>query len=250
MNEVAAPGYRVLSHLSRSRVLDAYSVWSDERDCVCVVKVLRPDKRADSAARRRLREEGRLLMRLTHPHIVRAYELRSQPEPLLVLEALTGETLAHLIERRTARLPVPEIAALGLHLCSAIGYLHRQGILHLDLKPSNIVSDLGQAKVIDFSIARPPGRARKPVGTHVYMAPEQERCEPLGEATDVWGIGCVLYEAATGARPLGEDRIVEPIRLRRRVPPALAAAIDGCLASDPAERPTVAELAGAFDAHA
>ena len=89
-----ARGYRVVSHLSRGRTLDAYAVWSDQRDCLCVAKVLRPEKLDDRSARRRLRAEGRLVERLSHPHIVRAYELVERPQPVLVLEALTGETLA------------------------------------------------------------------------------------------------------------------------------------------------------------
>ena len=241
-----APGYRVVSRLSRGRMLEAYAVWSEERDCVCVAKVLRPDRLSDAAARRRLRAEGRLLERLTHPHIVRAYELITRPDPVLVLEALTGETLAHMVERRAARLPAAELAALGLHLCSAMGYLHRQGFLHLDLKPSNIVSECGQAKVIDFSIARPPGRPPKAVGTRVYMAPEQEQVGVLGEATDVWGIGGVLYEAAAGVRA----RSGESIRLHRRLPPAVASAIEACLEPDPNRRPSTAELAAALDPYA
>ncbi len=237
-----ARGYRVVSHLSRGRTLDAYAVWSDERDCVCVAKVLRPEKLDDRSARRRLRAEGRLVERLSHPHIVRAYELIERPQLVLVLEALTGETLAYTIEERATRLPAAEIAALGLHLCSAIAYVHRQGVLHLDLKPSNVVGERGQAKLIDFSIARPPGRARGSVGTRVYMAPEQSGGE-LTEATDVWGIGGVLYEAATGSRANGE-----PVRRLRRLP--FAAAIDACLAPDPKERPGVTELMTALDAYA
>ena len=134
----------------------------------------RPDRLEHPPARRRLRAEGRLVERLSHPHIVRAYELIERPQPVLVLEALTGETLAYTIEQRATRLSAAELAALGLHLCSAIAYVHRQGFLHLDLKPSNVVNELGQAKLIDFSIARRPGRARGSAGTRVYMAPEQE----------------------------------------------------------------------------
>ena len=250
------PGYRVLSHLARGRVLDTYEVWSEERDCICVAKVLRPDRLRDPGSRRRLRDEGRLVVRLSHPHIVRAYEVRIRPEPALVLEALTGETLARLIERRSRRLPAAELAALGLHLCSAIGYLHRQGFLHLDLKPSNVVCDGGQAKVIDLSVARRPGRGRPGVGTRIYLAPEQAVGGLLTEAADVWGIGGVLYEAAAGRRafsgdghPQVEER-AEPIAARRRLPRKLADAIDACLEPTPNRRPTLTELASVCDGFA
>lgn len=237
-----APGYRVVAHLSRARTLDAYAVWSDERDCLCVAKVLRPDRLDDPSARRRLRAEGRLVRQLTHPHIVRAYDLIERPDPVLVLEALTGETLAYTIERRATRLPSAEIAALGLHLCSAISYVHRHGYLHLDLKPSNVVSECGQARLIDFSIARPPGRTRRSLGTKVYMAPEQAR-GLLTEATDVWGIGAVLYEAAAGVRADGE-------RLGRRRRVGFSGVVDACLERNPAHRPAVAEVAAVLDAFA
>lgn len=251
-----APGYCVLEHLSRGGVLDVYSVWSDERACLCVAKVLRPHRLPDSKSRRRLRAEGRLLTRLTHPHIVRAYELKERPDPMLVLEALQGETLAHLLAV-SGRLPIADIAFLCLHLCSAIGYLNRQGFLHLDLKPSNIVCDAGQAKVIDLSVARAPGRVRRCGGTRVYMAPEQAGGGMLTPATDVWGIGVVAYEAATGRRPfagLGRktgypqlERRADSVRRGRRLPRALAEAIDGCLSEMPTARPTTAELTRVFE---
>jgi eukaryotic-like serine/threonine-protein kinase len=245
-----APGYRVVAHLRRGEDLDVYDIWSEERACRCIAKVLRPDRGGERDARRRLLDEGRLLLRLTHPHIVRAYELQREPVPLLILETLPGETLAHLIDR-LGRLPIRDAAHLGLHLCSAIGYLHRQGALHLDLKPSNVVASHGLAKVLDLSLARRPGRAGAGIGTPGYMAPEQVHGGDLGPATDVWGIGALLFEALTGQEP-GEvddadggnqtDRPPEPIRRLRRLPADLAALVDACLDRTPDRRPPVAAL--------
>ncbi len=99
-----APGYRVLGLLSRGRTLDVFDVWSDERSTRCIVKTLRPRSRDDPGARRRLLREGRLLCRLTHPHIVRGYEVVDGDPPLVVMETLGGETLAHLIARRRHRI--------------------------------------------------------------------------------------------------------------------------------------------------
>jgi serine/threonine protein kinase len=179
--------------------------------------------------------EGRLLQRLTHPHIVRAYELIEQPDSVLVLESLNGDTLGYIIEEER-RLPLKDVVYLGLQLCSAMQYLHRQGFLHLDLKPDNIISCCNLAKVIDFNIAQPPGRAYKASGTLIYMAPEQARGEELTPATDSWGIGSVLYEALTGRPPFagpdddadeeeGPERFSQlkgrasALRNHRRVPP-------------------------------
>lgn len=256
---VLAPGYEVRNHLSRGRVLDVYEVWNEERGCLCVVKTLRPDRFADRAARRRLGTEGELLLKLTHPHIVRAYEFIRRPQPALVLETLSGATLAYIVKTRSRRLPGAELAVLGLQLSSAVAYVHGHGYLHLDLKPSNVVCDGGLAKLIDLSIARAPGRARNAVGTRPYMAPEQARGSHLTEAADVWGLGGVLYEAATGRRPFkGADRNgcpqllgrADPVRAWRRLPSELGAVIDACLEPDPAARPTVAQLISQLEPHA
>jgi serine/threonine protein kinase len=194
---VNAPGYRTIELLRRGRDLDVYDVWSEERACRCVIKAVRPDRLDHDGAKRRLLEEGRLLQRLTHPHIVRAYEVGDEPVPMVVMETLAGETLGHMIDRE-AVLSLSELAQLGLHLCSAIRYLHRHGVLHLDLKPSNVIAECGRARLIDLSVARPPGPAHAGIGTHYYLSPEQARGGDLGPPADVWGIGAVLFEAATG----------------------------------------------------
>ena len=242
-------GYTVQEHLRRGADLDVYDVWSEERACHCVAKVLRPDRAQARAARARLLAEGRLLERLTHPHIVRAYATIEHPRPLVILETLPGQTLEYLIEEAPGGLPRPDVAYLALHLCSALHYLHGQGYLHLDLKPSNVIATGGVAKLLDLSIARPPGTAPRGMGTPQYMAPEQVRGEPLTPATDAWGLGAVLYEAVSGQPAFAlldrgyeqTRRRAEPLR-RRRVPAALAAAVDACLDPDPARRPSIAEL--------
>lgn len=258
-----APGYEVVAHLSRARTLDVYDVWSDERACRCIAKTLRPDRSADASARRSLEREGRLLRRLAHPHVVRGYEVVSAPAPVVIMEMLSGQTLAHLIEA-DGELSPAELGYLGLQLASAVGYLHRNRILHLDLKPSNVVAECGRAKLIDLSVARRPGRAPAGVGTWCYMAPEQVRGARLGPAADVWGIGVVLWEAATGQAAFGGDRDgipasgdlaelppelhpqlrrpADPVSRHRRLPESLERAIDACLAPDPGRRPSLADL--------
>jgi len=196
--EAVAPGYEVIEHLRRGRNLDVYDVWSEERACRCVMKALRPDRLGREGPTRRLLEEGNLLRRLTHPHIVRGYDVLEEPLPMFVMETLTGETVGHMIEVREVELSAAELAQLGLHLASGIRYLHAHGWLHLDLKPSNVIAECGRAKLIDLSVARPPGPAHGGIGTFFYMAPEQVRGGELGPAADVWGIGTVLFEAATG----------------------------------------------------
>jgi serine/threonine protein kinase len=231
------PGYRVIEHLSRTRRFDTYEVWSEERACSCVAKTLRPDRRHQERVREALVTEGRRLVELAHPHIVRGYDVVTEPEPVVIMETLDGETVAHLVDRHPDGLPADEVAWLGLHLASALRYLHGKGLLHLDLKGSNVVADGGRAKLLDLSLARPPGRYESGLGTWCYLSPEQERGGWLGPAADVWGLGVVLYEAATGDEVEGR-----PPSARGRTADALAEAIDACLEPDPEARPRLDEL--------
>lgn len=246
-----APGYVTIARLHRGEQLDVYDAWSEERQSRCVVKIVRPEHGHDTRAVRHLLREGYLLRRLSHPHIVRCYEVRRAPRPLVVLETLGGATLARLIHDGV-RLESSDLLVLARQLVSAIGYLHRRsGVLHLDLKPSNIVADAGRAKLIDLGIARRPGIGRRGVGSPGYLSPEQANGAELTEKVDSWGIGIVLYEAATGTLPfpgnngsLSSPRVAAvPIRDRIRLPVRLGQMIDACLSTDPADRPSIEELA-------
>jgi serine/threonine protein kinase len=283
---ILAPGYTILAHLHQSNNFDVYDVFSEERACRCIAKTPKQDLLKSERAANRLLREGALLAGLTHPHVARLYEIVEGPPAALILETLTGETLAHLIDTNYRRLPIKEVAHLGLHLCSAVHYLHGRGILHLDLKPSNIVSERGMAKILDLSIAHPPGPTKAGAGTTQYMAPEQVRGDVVDASTDVWGIGAVLFEAATAEPPFNAEyeetgyeedsgptdgtgtdewtstsgtgahdglegyeqitRRAAPVRAHRRVPAASNEIIARCLDPDPRGRPTVAELTNAL----
>lgn len=206
-----APGYHVIDHLNRGNRLDVYDAWSDERASRCVLKTLRPDRAVEGPARRALVREGRLLKHLSHPHLVRAYDVTRATDdgrPVVVLETLGGETLSHLVHRLDEsgrRLPVSEAAVMGLQLASVLTYLHHHGWLHLDLKPANIVAEAGRARLLDLSLARRPGRVRAGTGTFEYLSPEQARGGKVTSAADVWGLGAVLYTALAGGPPYGYD---------------------------------------------
>jgi serine/threonine protein kinase len=258
--ESLAPGYTVVSHLSRADALDVYDVWSDARGCGCVAKVLRPDRRTSKRARARLVREGDILLGLAHPHLVRAYESFETRTVghVVVLETLQGETLSHLIRRSPRGLSAVDVCHLGLHLASAVGYLHRHDVVHLDLKPSNVIAHAGMAKVIDLSLARPPGPVPVGVGTREYLSPEQARGGEARSASDVWGIGATLYAAATGKRPFEAmaegyqqlQRRASPVaEIRPRYPREIRAALDACMEPDPADRPTLPDLVEVFADH-
>ena len=264
-----APGYQVIEHVRRGEDLDCYEAWSLQRYCRCFIKTLRPDCATDAAARRHLQREARLLLSLTHPHLVRAYEyIKPDPAqpPLLVLENLTGATLGYLLDGGQ-RLGAQDLGHLGRHLCSALRYLHSRGHLHLDVKPSNIIACDGVARLIDLSLARPPGRCSAGLGTPGYMSPEQVTGGNLRPPADVWGIGLVLYQAATGLQPfdipgssasgsvntstlsLCQTQLARPaprVRARRRLPADVAEVIDACLHRDPDQRPTLEGLDAAL----
>jgi serine/threonine protein kinase len=253
---VRIDGYELLERLNRGRELDVYGAWSEERSCHCVLKTLRPEARSDAAAARRLRAEARLLLSLTHPHIARAYELLTvDGAPVLVLETLGGATLSWMVREGGQRLSNEDLVHLGLQLSSAIGYLHRRDRLHLDLKPSNVISDGGIARVIDLNLARRPGRVPAGYGTAQYLAPEQARGGRVDAAADVWGIGATLFAGATAKRPFGgsgaeqlERRATPVRRLRRGLPKPFADVVDACLEPDPRARPALGELETALDA--
>lgn len=253
--DLLAPGYEVVGVLDAGPSFEVLDVWSVERACRCVAKTVRPGTADEDHSRRTVLREGRLLSRLSHPNVVRAYEVLHRPRAGVVLETLTGATLGRVLTE-VGRLPPGDVALLGLHLCSATAYLHGRGVLHLDMKPSNVVVAGGMAKVLDLSLARRPGRVAAGVGTDGYLSPEQAMGGDVTVAADVWGIGTVLFESLTGDLPHPEtvagdaddppvvvDRPAPRLARRRRgVPRAMAELVDGCLALDPAERPSVEAL--------
>ncbi len=250
------PGYTVLQLAHRSRLFDVYEVWSVDRHCRCAAKVVRPDRSHEGKGQRRLMREGRLLLSLSHPNVLRAYELCQRPQSALITEALPGMTIGYWIEEH-GPLKKDDLVHLGIHVSSALSYLHGKGVLHLDLKPGNLLASYGIVRVIDFSLWRKPGRASRGAGTHAYLAPEQARGQSICAATDVWGLGTVLWEAAAGRPPFGRPddddayeqlgRRADPIRKHRRLRADLAEAIDACLDPEPSGRPSLRELSELLD---
>lgn len=250
--ETLVPGYVVDAHLNRSETLDVYSVWSSGRRCSCIVKVLRPDCRDRARDLQQLACEGRLLIGYTHPHLVRGYEMIDSETigPVVVMETLPGATLSRLIIDAWP-FDDDDIALLGRQLVSILQYIHDDGIVHLDLKPSNIVCDAGIARVIDLSLARPIGTRDMKAGTYEYKAPEQVVGDPVGPATDVWGLGGVLYRMATGRRPFprgqaGTCSDRQPDQLPDlellRGDPRLTAVIRACFSLSPEDRPSLTNI--------
>lgn len=258
-NEIA-PGRVALSRLGGGTLFETYLAWDERLFFVVVAKLIRPDRVGEANAIKRLGTEAETLARLSHPVVVRSFgAVLEGPHPHLVLEHTEGPTLKSLL-RRYGPLPMEQILPLALNLCSALHYMNTEGMVHLDVKPGNII--MGAPPVlIDLSLARPlkqAARISRPIGTEPYMAPEQ--CDPgtrgpVGPPADVWGLGATLHEALTGRRPFrasddGPDGLAarfpqlarEPDPLPPDTPPPVAETVLRCLEKDPSDRPTAAEL--------
>lgn len=259
--EEVLPGYEVVGLLAHGRRMDTYDTYSHERDCRCVVKVLRPDRRHEQHVVEATRREGELLTTLAHPHLVRGYEAVSDP-PAMVLEVLPGATLDALVEDEP--LALPDAAGLALQLCSVLSYLHRHDWLHLDVKPANVVVDHGRVTLIDLSLAARPGPSRRGAGTRGFLSPEQARGGEVGPASDVWGLGVTLVDALSGELPYGDEATWDSRRrvplLHRRAPRApelpdqlpadVVELLTACLDPDPARRPRLVDVRAVLAAHA
>lgn len=251
-----APGRTVLHRIGGGRRYETLLVWDEHRLAVLVAKVLRPDQAQVAAARADLEHEAALLERLAHPVVVRGFGAAVDGRfPHLVLEHLEGPTLAQLIQEHGA-LALEQLLPLGLHVASALHYLAAEGVLHLDVKPANVVMGV-PPRLIDLSVARTlaeVAHVRSPLGTDAYMAPEQ--CEPdgrIGPPADVFGLAATLHHAVSGAHPFASDgrRFPQlrtaPAALPRRTPPELTALLRAALDPEPASRPTAARFAAGLE---
>jgi eukaryotic-like serine/threonine-protein kinase len=256
----------MLKRLGGGSAYEVFLVWDEQLFALAVAKVLRPDRVTDPHALRELRREADLLKRLAHPALVRGFDaVFDGPHPHLVLEYAEGPTLQQVIQKH-GPLPPEQLAPLALHVASVLRYLSSQRVVHLDVKPGNVVMGI-PPRLIDLSIARgfeDAARLRARIGTEAYMAPEQcdpSNSVPLGPATDVWGFGATLYHACTGVRPFERDRLVaendltsrfpqlvrEPPPLPRHVPPPLAEVVLHMLRKAPADRPLLHQVVVALE---
>jgi predicted ATPase len=261
------PGYEVLEPLGRGGMGLVYKARQQSLDRLVALKFLPHECTQDPVWLGRFRREALTASALNHPHICTIYDSGEWAgRPFLSMELIDGRTLDTLVGQRP---PADELARLVGQAAKALAAAHDAGIVHRDIKPANLmVRPDGFVKVLDFGLARrlpsaeaaglpPGGRATDPgtrVGTLLYMSPEQARAEPVGAASDIFSLGLVLYELATGRHPFTADSAfgvlqaivaeapVPAARLNPEVPAALDGLIQQMLAKDPRLRPIAAEV--------
>jgi serine/threonine protein kinase/Tol biopolymer transport system component len=258
--------YEIIAPIGAGGMGEVYRARDTRLDRSVAIKVLPVELAANSAFKLRFEREAKTISSLSHPNICALYDVgESDSRAYLVMEYLDGETLADRLSKGS--IPIDQVLKIGVEIASALDSAHRQGIIHRDLKPSNIMLTRSGAKLLDFGLARNEASGLEPrasddsatvhrpltdagtiLGTFQYMAPEQVEGQPADARTDIFALGAVLYEAATGQRAFEAksrasliaailDHEPPPISVVRPLAPqALDRVVRACLRKDPAER--------------
>src|SRR5215472_9789949 len=255
--------YRITAELGRGGMGVVYRAHDERLLRSVAIKILSDVSRGSAETRSRMLAEARAASNLHHPGITTIYEVGEDGDTIfLVMELVEGRTLRSLLS--DGPLEPKRIVELGTQLAEALALAHSRGVFHGDIKPENIVVQPdGRAKLLDFGVARrgvdesvtktnsaPPEAEATPgiQGTIAYLAPEQLRCEPADGRADLYSLGVVFYELASGRRPFSAPTVTalvsqtvsgsEP-RLKDvapGVPGAFCFIVEKLLAKDPADR--------------
>lgn len=250
MSETIGGRYRLERELGAGAMAEVWLATDTQLDRLVALKRLRGD--ADPL---RFEREAHAVASLSHPNICRLFDYGSEEgRPYMVFEHLPGGTLE---DRLPAGRPLDnlETETIATEIAAGLAHAHERGLVHRDLKPTNIVFDEeGRAKITDFGIARMSGAdtltdAGTLVGTAAYMSPEQASGGPVTPASDVYSFGVLLFRMLTGRLPFESTNAVDLLRrrlhepppavaeVRPGAPPALAEVAETALAKEPAERP-------------
>lgn len=256
--------YRLQDVVGRGAVGEVWRAFDESLGRPVAVKLLLPQG-SDPSAASRFRLEAQTAGCLNHPHVVGVLDFGEHEDRLfLVMELVEGDSLARLAG--SGPLLAERVALIAAQAAAGLAAAHRQNIVHRDIKPANLLLDThGSLKIGDFGIARfvdDPGAALtvtgQIVGTSLYLAPERALGRPAGPASDVYALGCVLYQLLTGRPPFQADTAlailhqhldaspVPPRQLGTSLPPAFESYLLGLLAKQPEDRPTAHQVADWF----
>ena len=258
---LASGRYRIERVLGDGAMAKVVLAHDEELDRPVAVKLLDERLAADESFRARFAREARVAAALSHPNVVTVFDVgESDGRPYIVMEYVEGRTLDERL-RDDGPLPPDEVRRIALQVCAGLDHAHAHGLIHRDLKPANLIErGDGTIKIGDFGIARAAETTLTEtgtiLGTAAYLAPEQAEGGEVTPATDLFGLGVVMYELLTGRRPWQVDSL-EAIVARRTAPPPelpsdtpfpLREAIERCLAPEPDDRPASAlEVARLLD---
>ncbi|MFI1444172.1 protein kinase [Streptomyces fructofermentans] len=266
---LVAERYRLQASIGRGGMGEVWQATDEVLGRAVAVKLLLGDE-ADSASSARFRLEAQTAARLSHPYVVAVFDFGAWDDRFyLVMELVEGRSLAQELTE-SGTLGTERVAAVATQAAAGLAAAHREGIVHRDIKPGNLLSDAqGTVKIGDFGIARfvdDPSSALTTagqiVGTSLYLAPERALGRPASAASDVYSLGCVLYQLLTGRPPFQAESAtitlhqhidmapVPPRERGVRLPPAFENYLLGLLAKQPEDRPTAQEVADWFGAGA
>lgn len=248
---VIAGRYRINSLLGRGGMGEVYRADDLTLSQPVALKFITASRSTDHQWLERFRDEVRLSRQVTHPNVCRVFDIgQADGETFLSMEYVDGEDLASLL-RRVGRLSSDKTIEIARQICAGLGAAHDNGILHRDLKPANIMIDSnGRVRITDFGIAAAVARPGQPglvAGSPSYIAPELLQGKPATVQSDIYSLGLVLYETATGrqaspaasfaARLEPHDLPPAPSTLVKSIDPALERVILQCIDEDPQQRP-------------